>query len=95
MGMYRVNELYPSVWECMQAEKVFSEAVQHHASCNDMSKACIVKNALAEVWRAGRLYQMAEEQSRSKSETTRAFLRLCGVYGRLAVSSPRMEDKVQ
>ena len=95
MGMYRVNELYPSVWECAQAREVFFEAAQHYAPCNDMSKACIVKNALAEVWRAGRLYQMAEEQSRSTSETIGAFRRLREVYGQLAVTSPRMEGKVQ
>ena len=95
MGMYRVNELYPSVWECVQAKEVFFEAAQHYAPCNDMSKACIVQNALAEVWRAGRLYQMAKEQSRSTSETIGAFRRLREVYGQLAVRNSKTGVKRQ
>lgn len=84
MGLYGTNEVYPSVWECLQAEKVFSDTVLHFAPCGDMSKAIIVKNALAEVWRAGRLYQLAVERSHTKIEAAQIFPQLLEEYGYLA-----------
>lgn len=84
MGLYGTNEVYPSVWECLQAEKVFSDTVLHFAPCRDMSKAIIVKNALAEVWRAGRLYQLAIERSCTKREAAKIFPQMLEEYGYLA-----------
>ena len=78
MNLYGTNEVYPSVWECLQAKKVF------FAPCRDMSKEIIVKNALAEVWRAGRLYQLAIERSCTKREAAKIFPQMLEEYGYLA-----------
>ena len=40
MNLYGTNEVYPSVWECLQAKKVFFDTVLHFAPCRDMSAAC-------------------------------------------------------
>lgn len=78
MPTYGTNDFWPSVWECVQARLVFTEAVQRFSMYGGMSMSLIVKNAMSEVWRAGRLYQAIEEQSQTRREAARAFQRLRG-----------------
>lgn len=58
----RTAGFYPSVWECLQAEQVFSDTVRWYLPCRDMSRAVILRSALAAVWSAGRNYQAALSQ---------------------------------
>lgn len=78
MSRYRTDEFSLSVWEHVQASRAFAEAVQKFAQDEEMSKDRIVKNALAEVWRAGRVYQAADEQSQTKTDAAREFLQRYG-----------------
>lgn len=50
-------ECWPSVWETMQAKKVFIEKLQKEAADNVNSREMCVKLAIIEVWRQGRIYQ--------------------------------------
>lgn len=59
----RTAGFYPSVWECLQAEQVFSDTVRWYLPCRDMARAIIIRSALAAVWSAGRCYQEAISQA--------------------------------
>lgn len=58
--------LHPTVWEVIQAEKVFREHFTQHIHEEEYpvgnplhsSRETIIKCALAKVWTAGRRYQM-------------------------------------
>lgn len=67
MNAYGLNRpCHPSVYEVMQAEKVFRDYIQAHAheteyqreSALHSSPELIIRCALSAVWEAGRLYQL-------------------------------------
>lgn len=67
MNAYGLNRpCHPSVYEVLQAEKVFKDYIQEHAyeteypreSAMYSSPELIVRCALSAVWEAGRLYQL-------------------------------------
>lgn len=70
------NPYYPTVWEVVQAEKVFTEYVKEHAcethypkgSVLYTSPKIIIQCALARVWAAGRAYQAECQETRAKGD---------------------------
>lgn len=70
MNAYGINRpCHPTVWEIMQAEKIFTDYIRKHAhetryspgSALYSSPELIIKCALARVWEARRLYQMEQQ----------------------------------
>ncbi|MFR8012241.1 MAG: hypothetical protein ACLU8W_10870 [Clostridia bacterium] len=55
------DDCWPTVWETMQAEKVFRAMLEHEGKARVNSPQMCVKLAIIEVWRQGRIYQKRRE----------------------------------
>lgn len=55
------DECWPTVWETMQAEKVFRAMLEHEGKARVNSPQMCVKLTVIEVWRQGRIYQKRRE----------------------------------
>lgn len=75
------NNLHPSVWECLQAQEVFSCAVMHYMENRDMSRSIIIKCALTKVWEAARSYQIAKDGGGTNSEIIDRYFQIAQRQG--------------
>lgn len=62
-----------SVFECDRAKEAFISALRRYASYPDMSRETVLACAIDLVWKAGRLYQQAEDATDNYADTARLY----------------------
>lgn len=62
-----------SVWEVDRAADAFSDAICRYRHYNGLSRAAVIRNALAAVWMAGRTFQRAIDEAETWSDATNRY----------------------